>query len=274
MDNFYGLDRADRWLNSRLGQQRSVLNWFQVFIMGWYLGILGWLAWSFFASVPLIALPVIALVAAVLAVPLRRLAPAMHARRARRHPAKTGPEFTWRWIVTAILFGIEEALVAVNGSLGQNLAHHALRGALDLLQVIVALSVFPLLITTPRYTRRYLQARQGGPVGLPARPVSWPLPCVGFPGPKRSFSAARASTRSSWSTNWPARSSSSPPRHPRPQPLTRPPPGPFRRTINAPPTAPADSALAALITAPPHSPQRIKCAFGLLVSRWTAGLYP
>jgi hypothetical protein len=166
VDDFYGLDPVDRWLNSRQGRQRSVLNWFHVFIMGWYLGILGWLSLTFFAPVPLIALPLIALAAAVLAVPLRRLAPAAHAWRSRRRPAETGPEFMWRRIAMLILLGIEEGVMAVNEYFVQSLTHHALRGALVSLQMIVALSILPLLITTSLYTRRYAQARQGGPVGL------------------------------------------------------------------------------------------------------------
>jgi hypothetical protein len=166
VDSLYGLDPVDRWLNSRQGKQRSSLNWFQVFLMGCYLGMLGWFSWALFASASLIALPVIALVAAVLAVPLRRLPPATRARRSRRYPDKTYPEFTWRSGVIAILFAIEMVLAAVDGSVGQSLPH-GLRDALALLQVIVALSVFPMLITTFRYTRRYARAREGGPVGLP-----------------------------------------------------------------------------------------------------------
>lgn len=167
MDDSYGLDPVDRWLNSRQGIQRSALNWFQVFTMGCYLGMLGWLTWALFASASLIALPVIALAAAVLAVPLWRLPPASHARRFRRYPDKTGPEFTWRWIVAAILFAIEMVLAAVHESVGQALPHDGFRDALDLLQMIVALSILPLLLTTSRYTRRYAQARKGGRVGLP-----------------------------------------------------------------------------------------------------------
>jgi hypothetical protein len=167
VDNSYGLDPVDRWLNSRQGKQRSVLNWFLVFTIGCYLGMIGWFTWAFFASASLIALPVIALAAAVLAVPLGRFPPAIHARRSRLYPDKTGPEFIWRWFVTAILFAIEMVLAAVNESVGQTLPHHGLREALDLLQVIVALSTFPLLLTTSRYTRRYAQARMGGRVGLP-----------------------------------------------------------------------------------------------------------
>jgi hypothetical protein len=151
------------------------LNWFQVFIMGCYLGIAGWFAWAFFASASLAALLVIALAAAVLAVPLRRLPPAMHASRSRRYPGKTGPELTWRWIATFILFAIEMVLAAVNEFIGRTLPHHGLRDALDLLQVTVTLSTVPLLLTTSRYMRRYTHARQSGPVGLPAC-VHWPWP--------------------------------------------------------------------------------------------------
>jgi hypothetical protein len=167
VDDFYGLDRLDRWLNSRQGKQRAVLNWFQVFMLSWYLCMLGGLAWAFFGSVPLIAVPGIALAAAVLAVPFRRLIPAMYARRSRRSPDKTGPEFTWRWMVMAFLFAIAELLGAVNASVGQSLPH-GLRDALALLQAIVALSALPVLFTLSRYTRRYSQARQERLVGAAA----------------------------------------------------------------------------------------------------------
>ncbi len=158
MDDFYGLDPLDRWLNSRQGKQRAVLNWFPVFMLAFYFGMLGWLTWVFFGSPSLIAVPVIALAAAVAAVPLKRLAPAMHAWRSRRHPDKTGPQFTWRWMAIAIAFAIEEVVSAIDESVGQSLPHGP-RGALDLLQGIVALSVFPLLLTMHRYTRRYTRAR-------------------------------------------------------------------------------------------------------------------
>jgi len=169
VDNFHGLDRLDRWLNSRQGEQRSILNWLQAFIMGWLLGMVGWFSWALFAlvhfaSAPLIALPVIALAAAVLAVPLRRLPPALHAWRSRRYPAKTGPEFTWRQIVTGALFALSELLGAVNGSVGPSLPR-GLVVALAGLQLIVALPILPLVLTMSSYTRRYAQAREGGHVG-------------------------------------------------------------------------------------------------------------
>jgi hypothetical protein len=167
VDDLYGLDRVDRWLNSGQGKQRSLLNWFQVFIMGCYLGMLGWFFWAFFASASLMALPVIALAAAVLAVPLRRLPPDMRARRSRRYPDKTGPEISWRWVVIASLFAIEMVLSAVDESVGHSLPY-GLRDALALLGVVAALSVFPLLLMTYRYMRRYARARESAPIGLPA----------------------------------------------------------------------------------------------------------
>jgi hypothetical protein len=121
VDDFYGLDRLDRWLNSRQGKQRAVLNWYPVFVAGCYLGLPGWFTWVFFGSPPLIALPVIVTAAAILAVPFRRLTPAMYARHRRRHPGKADPQFTWRWSVISILAALQLTLAAVNGPIGQSL---------------------------------------------------------------------------------------------------------------------------------------------------------
>jgi hypothetical protein len=163
MGSLAGLDRLDRWLSSRQGKQRAILSWFHVFTLAFYVGMLGWFTWVFFGSPALIVVPVIALAGAVLAAPLRRLAAAMRARRSRWHPDKAGPAFTWRWILVAILFAIEEVLAAVNQSAGQNPPHG--HQALPLLQAIIALSTLPVLLTTPRYLRRYHQARLNPPAG-------------------------------------------------------------------------------------------------------------
>jgi hypothetical protein len=83
-------------------------------MLGYFLGVLlVWFPWEFFASVPVIVLPLIAAVAAVLAVPLRGLVPAAHARQSRRYPDKTGPELTWRSIAQAC---IAAAIFLVEGS--------------------------------------------------------------------------------------------------------------------------------------------------------------
>jgi hypothetical protein len=164
MDPLDGLDRIDRWLNSRQGKQRAVLNWYEVFLGGFFLGLLAWFTWQFFASVSFLVVPVIAAAAAVLAVPLRGLPSAL---RSRRRSGKTAPGFIWRWMVVITLLAIEEVIAAFNGSIGQSLSH-GVRGALDLLQGVVALAVFPLLLTTSRYMRRYARARLNRPVGTAA----------------------------------------------------------------------------------------------------------
>jgi hypothetical protein len=181
VDDFYGLDRLDRWLNSRQGKQRAVLNWYPIFMLGCYLGLLGWFTWAFFGSPPFLLLPVIVAAVAVLAVPLRRLTPAMYARRCRRHPGKADPQFTWRWIVLAVLFAAEEALAAVNGSIGQSLPRGP-KLALSSLQMILAVSAFPVLLTAYRYRRRYVQARQW-------RPADPPWPAARRPGASQEDSA-------------------------------------------------------------------------------------
>ena len=168
VDDFYGLDRVDRWLNSRQGIQRSVLNWSMLFYPLFLVGMVTWLGWELFATPSLIAVPVIALAAAVLAVPLRRLAPAWHARNSRRRPSRTGPEFSWRWIAFGILITTEMVLAAVTESIGQNLSH-GLRATLSSLQVIVSFAMLPLLFTAYGYTRRYTQARLSHP-SLPYPP--------------------------------------------------------------------------------------------------------
>jgi hypothetical protein len=163
MDPLDGLDRIDRWLNSGQGKQRAVLNWAMIFHPCLMIGMAGWFSWELFASASLITLPVIALAAAVLAVPLRRLAPALHARNSRRRPERTGPEFTWRWIAFDILIATELVLSAVMQSSGPSLSH-GLQWALSLLQGVAALTALPLAFTTPPYTRRYAQARLRPPL--------------------------------------------------------------------------------------------------------------
>ena len=167
MDPLDGLDRIDRWLNSRQGKQRAVLNWAMVFYSCFMIGMAGWHSWDLFAPASLITLPVIALAAAVLAVPLRRLAPALHARNIRRRPERTGPEFTWRWLAFGTLLATDLVISAVMRSSGPSLSH-GLLGALSLLQGAAAFATLPLVFTAPGYTRRYAQARLRPPVGSAA----------------------------------------------------------------------------------------------------------
>jgi hypothetical protein len=168
VNNLDGLDPVDRWLNSRPGKQRALLDWFQTFMLGWYPGLLGWLAWALFGSPSLIVLPLIALAAAVLAVPFRHLIPALYAWRSRRHPSKTGPEFTWRGLAIGILFGIDGVLSAVNVSVGQSLPR-GLQLTLASVQVIVVLLAAASAFTMIAYARRYEQAR----LRRLASPPSW-----------------------------------------------------------------------------------------------------
>jgi len=158
VDDLYGLDPLDRWLNARQGKQRAVLLWYQAFIPGWLLGMVAWFTWAFFGSASVVAVPLIAGAAAVLALPLRRLLPALHARRLRRNPARTGPEFMWRLIALTSLLATGMALAAVNQAAGPSLPG-GLKGTIALLGPLESLAVLPLAFTMPRYAKRYAKAR-------------------------------------------------------------------------------------------------------------------
>jgi hypothetical protein len=164
VDDFYGLDPLDRWLNSREGKPRAVLNWYEVFLGPVFLGLFAWFTWQFFAPVSFLVVPVIAAAGAVLAVPLRGLAPAL---RSRRRSGKIAPEFIWRQMVVTTSFAIGGVIAAFNESIGQSLSH-GVRGAFDLLQGVVVFAVLPVLFTTPGYMRRYARARLNRPVGAAA----------------------------------------------------------------------------------------------------------
>jgi len=180
VDDFYGLGRVDRWLNSRPPRQHAALHWFQAFMAGWLLGLTGWFAGAIFGTASLIALPPIALAAAILAVPLRRLLPALYARRLRRKPDRTGPEFTWPQLALTTLLSAEMPLEAVGQTLGPSLHHQVFGAALALLQGILAIAILPVAFMIARYSRRLAQAHRAHWPPLPYPP----LPPQQLPSPE------------------------------------------------------------------------------------------
>jgi hypothetical protein len=172
VDDLSGLDRLDRWLNTRHGWSRFWLSWLKGFVGCYFAGLSGGAVWNLVGSPPLILFPAIVAAAAILAVPVGRLAAAAYSWRAARRPDKALPEYIWRWFAVSLLIALN-ATIQIVGLSGDLPVQHAVRLDLDAVSGVAVIATLALLITMVNYTSRITRARRAAYEPSPADPRPW-----------------------------------------------------------------------------------------------------
>jgi hypothetical protein len=178
VDDLAGLDRLDRWLNAQQGKPRLVLTWLEVWPITALL-ILTLTMWAFPGSLAARFLLSIVL-AQPATIPLSYLASglhALHARRARKNPARFRPRFAWRqFAFVSLLLSCVPLQHLANSMDIDSIEHNQPPVLAFLIFMLPCTCAVGLMIWNDRYQKRAARIRLATaarpPVSSGPRPVS------------------------------------------------------------------------------------------------------
>jgi hypothetical protein len=166
VDDFYGLDRFDRWLNSQRGLRGFFLLWLDGMPLAVLLGLalLGWLVMKNLSGASTPGLRTAVAVCIVLAVPGGFLMSGLQTiavRGARSDPRRFQPRFSWRRSVYLALITSAPAFNLAYLSIGRRLPPASLWSWL-----LAAIATVAMFYWNDRYLRQAAQARLARAPGM------------------------------------------------------------------------------------------------------------